>query len=446
MRRMLLIGQAAALVMVSSSIAAQTVGESASPQAASSTGRYVDPTLGMSLGDAITLALRQAPAIRATRAEIEVAGGRRQQAALRSNPTVSVERRDEPGGTDNQTTFGVQLPLDLYRRSARVSVADRELEVARLDVAERERLLAADVRTRYGAALAAIRELAILEELLGAVTKQLELLTARVGEGATPPLERDLLHVEAHRLAAEQRMQTSRVATSLIELKQLVGLAPDTPLTLRETLDAVVARESSLPAPPPDDDVIRARPDVRGAEARVGTADSVLRQAAVEGRPDVSVFGTYMRMDSGFMQRGFAPDGSLERVRGVFHYVAGGAMVTVPLFNRNQGTVAAARAQVAGAQAAHEAALLQAQSEAAAAHLTDASARAVVDQYRDGIRPMARKNLDVVNETFSLGRATVFDVLNEQRRYLEIERGYTEALRSAFDARTKLQLAAGEVR
>ena len=440
MTRMLLMMLVAVVFPVS------MVAQATDAQLPRSSSRYVDPAAGMSLGDAIALALRQEPAIRAARTQVDVAAGRRQQAALRANPTASVEYRDEPGGTDRQTMFGAQLPLELFRRGARVAVAEREIDVARLEVADRERLLAADVRARYGAALVAIRELTVLEELVGAVDKQLELLTARAREGAAPPLERDLLDVEVRRLRADRRLQAGRVDAALVELKRVLGLAPGVPLTLRETLDALVTRESSAPPPPTPDGVIGARPDVRAAAARIDAADAAIRQSASEGRVDVTLFGTYMRMDAGFMQRGFAPDGSLERVRGVFNYVAGGAMVMVPLFNRNQGAIAAARAERRGAEAARDAALLQAQSEAAAARVDDASAREAVTQYRDGIRPVARKNLDVVSEIFALGRATVFDVLNEQRRYLEIERAYTDALQSAFEARTRLQLAAGDIR
>ena len=444
MTRMLLIRVAAALMMASPTAAAQTASaEQTQPLPAS---RYMDPVHGLSLGDAVALALRQEPAIRATRTGIDVAVGRRQQAALRANPTATVERRGEPGGTDNQTMVGLQLPLELFRRGARISAAEREIDVMRFDVADRERLVAGDVRFRYGAALAAIRELAVLEELVGAAGKQLDVVAARAREGSVPPLERDLLDVEVRRLRADQRLQTGRVDTALLELKRVLGLAPDAPLTLSETLDALITRESALAAAPIPDNVIRARPDVRGAEARIEAADAAIRQSASEGRVDVTVFGTYMRMDAGFMQRGFGPDGHIERVRGVFNYVTGGAMIMVPLFNRNQGAIAAARAARAGAEARRDAALLQARTEAAAAATDEASARDVAAQYRDGIRPAARRNLDVVSETFALGRATVFEVLNEQRRYLEVERAYTEALRLVFEARTRLQLAAGDMR
>jgi cobalt-zinc-cadmium efflux system outer membrane protein len=153
-----------------------------------------------------------------------------------------------------------------------------------------------------------------------------------------------------------------------------------------------------------------------------------------------------MRMDAGFPQEGVNDRGDLERVRGLFHYISGGAMITVPLRNRNQGVIASAQAMRAGAEATLAAVQLTAQADVAAAQARDDYARRAVAVYAEGARTLARQNLDVVTQTYELGRATVFDVLNEQRRYLDLERAYTAALREAYDARTALRRAVGDVR
>ena len=51
------------------------------------------------------------------------------------------------------------------------------------------------------------------------------------------------------------------------------------------------------------------RSDVREADARVALADARIEQAHREGRADISVFGSYMRMDNGFSQQGVGPAG-----------------------------------------------------------------------------------------------------------------------------------------
>lgn len=405
---------------------------------------YVDVRAGVGLNEAVARALDREPALRGVRTQIDIARGLREQAGLRPNPTLSFERRDEPAGSDSLTSAGVEWPLDLFRRRGRIDVADRELAATEFAVAERERQLAGDVRLQYGATAVAVRDVQVADDLVATARRQLDLVRARVESGATPPLEADLLDVELRRIDAERLLAAGRAEAALVRLKQLLGMSPEEPLLLSETLEGLVAGNASdaVGVAPPS---TATRPDVRAAEARVTIAEAKIDQARNEGRVDVSLFGSYMRMDSGFPQLGFNTAGTLERVRGRFNYVAAGAMLMVPLFNRNQGQVAAAQAERTGATARREAAELGARAEVAAAQARDTRARQSVALYADGVRKLARHNLDVVRETFDLGRATVFEVLTEQRRYLEIEQAYTAALREAWEARAALKLATGDM-
>ena len=410
-------------------------------------GRFVDPVNGLSLEQAIARAIEQEPSLRAARSQMEVAQGTKMQASRRPNPSVSFERREEPGGTDNLTTVGVEWPLDLFRRGGRIAVADREVATAQLAVADRERVLATDVRTRYGDVLATIRDLALFDEIVAATQKQFDLLRSRVDQGASPPLERDLLDVEFRRVQAERLLQAARTETAVFELKRVLGMKADATLTVRDTFEALVQRESAV-APQFRDmsTSVEQRADVREAAARIETAIARIDRAQSEGRFDVSLFGNYMRMDAGFPQRGFAPDGRLERVRGQFNYWSAGAMVTIPVLNRNQGEVAVARAEQTGAVAAHDAVRLAAEAEFASARARDERAREAVNIFGAGAQALARQNLAVVGQSYELGRVTVFEVLAERRRYLDVERAYTETLRAAYEARTALNRALGEGR
>ena len=432
-------------------IATLSAGVSGSAQSpggqAPSADRFVDPVNGLSLEQAIARAIEQEPSLRAARSQVEEAQGTKIQASLRPNPSVSFERREEPGGTDNLTTIGVEWPLDLFRRDGRVAVADREVATAQLAVADRQRVLAADVRTRYGEVLATIRDLALFDQIVAATAIQFDLLWSRVEQGASPPLERDLLDVELRRVQAERLLQTARAETAVFELKRVLGMKADAALTVRETFEGLVQRESAVALPVRDTSTaVEQRADVREAAARIDTAVAKIDRAQSDGRFDVSLFGNYMHMDAGFPQRGFAPDGGLERVRGQFNYWSAGAMVTIPVLNRNQGEVAVARAERTGATAAYEAARLAAEAEVASARARDDRAREAVKIYGTGAQALARQNLAVVGQSYELGRVTVFEVLAERRRYLDVERAYTEALRSAYEARTALNRALGEGR
>jgi len=402
--------------------------------------QYLDRQNGLSLSDAIAGALEREPALRAARTEIEVARGMREQAAFRPNPMMSFERREQPDGQDNQTMLGVEWPLDLFRRRARVTVADREAEAVEQSVADRARMLVADVRLKYGEAAVAIRALAIADNLAASAERDLVLRRARVDEGASPPLERDLLDVELRRLESERLIAQGMVESAIVELKRVVGIRPEMAVRLQDTIDALVPR-ADLPVSP---SVAPQRPDVRQAEVRVQLADARIERARSEGRFDMSLFGSYMRMASGFPQQGFNREGRLEPVQGVFHYLAGGTTITLPLRNRNQGEIAAARSERAGAEARLEAAQLAADAEVASAAAQDTRARQALEIIEVAVG-LSRQNLEVIRQTYELGRATVPEVLAEQRRYLELETAYTGMLRTTYEARVMLLRARGDL-
>jgi cobalt-zinc-cadmium efflux system outer membrane protein len=130
-----------------------------SPQTERLGERYLDPVGGLEIDRAVAQALEQEPSLRAARTEVDAAQGMRVQAGLRPNPMLSFSQQSEPGGTDSQTRIEVVWPLDLFRKTGRVDAAEREIDATRHGIADRERLLAADVRTRYGEAAVAVRTL-----------------------------------------------------------------------------------------------------------------------------------------------------------------------------------------------------------------------------------------------------------------------------------------------
>lgn len=402
------------------------------------------PPGALTMHDAIVMALEREPGLRAETTAIEVAKGDLSQAALRPNPMVSFGQLQQPGGSDNQTMINVEMPLDLFRAPARVAVAARNLEATESRVADRGRVLAAEVRAAYGAAAAAARNLEILDQITEAAARQFEVVRGRVEAGAAPPLERDLLAVERHRIDAERMIERAAVDAALLELKRLLGLDPAEPLALGETLEGLAAEPGGGNTPSPlDDTALQRRPDVREAEAQVSLAEAKTELARREGRLDMAIFGAYTRMQTSFPQRGFTADGALQPVGAAFHYFSAGARFTLPLRNDNRGSVAAARAQESAAAAWRRATELRARTEVATAAIQDTRSRAAGEIYAREVRPLARQNLDVVTQAYELGRGTVADVLAEQRRYLDIERAYTDVLKHAFDARTSLLTALG---
>src|SRR5260370_16362409 len=129
--------------------------------------RYADPEAGLTVDQAVAYALEHNGELLAARKEIDAASALVKQASFRANPKVDASVSKTITATDNNITVNGMLPLELGgRRPARIRVAERELEMRQQDVANRERMLAADVRAKFREALAAILKPRFAQDLL----------------------------------------------------------------------------------------------------------------------------------------------------------------------------------------------------------------------------------------------------------------------------------------
>lgn len=384
-------------------------------------------------------ALAGSPRLGAMQAEVDAAAGRLLQAALRPNPMLEVEGMKSVEGPDNTIGVRLALPLDLNgRKASRVAVAERELEVLRARLADEVRRLRAEVRMTAGEWLAAHRDLAFTRELLAASREALALVRGRVERGGAAPLDERLMTVELNRLETERRLLEARERVVSLEARALAGLAPETPLEIRGDLEA-------LPVAVPNDAARRAleRPDVEAARLEVAAARARVDRERAEGRWDATLSLGYERQRTGFDLMGIAKDGSMRMIDDTFNMVGGSVSVMLPVRNRNQGNVAAAAAEGVAARERLELARLMARQDVAAAVAQYDAARQALELYRTGVRELAKENFAVVRRTHELGRVPLTEVIAEQRRFIEIEKGYTQALKQAYEAAVTIERAVG---
>ena len=396
--------------------------------------------LELTIDELVARALAENPDLRAARTEVDAAVGRLRQAALRPNPMLELGGQ-KALSPDNNLMVGLTVPLDRGgRKEGRVAVAERELEMKRAQVKDRERRVAGDARMKAGEYLAARRNLGVTDELLQVNRDALGLVQNRVRQGAAPALEENLMLVEVNRLDASRQVQASRVEIAALQLKALAAIGPDVPLTIRgdlaataPALDVAEALRRALAA--------RADLDAARADVRMGAAKIQKEQA--EGRWDASVNVGYQRQDFGFMLNGLTDSGQTRPIQDVFHYFGAGVSIMLPVRNRNQGNIAAAEADARGAERRLEFAELIVRQEVSAAFAQYEGARRSLDIYERGVRNVARRNLDVVRQTYGLGRTSLLDVVAEQRRYVDIENGYTGVLKQVYDAVVEIQRSVG---
>jgi len=392
--------------------------------------------------DLVRRALASNAEMAAARMEIDRGRARLRQAGLRPNPSVEFLQQNgvfnSPG--ERGTSIGFALPIELAgQRGRRIDLARAELEASEAEVADRERRLALEVRATYAETLAASRELEVTRDLRSLDVETARIVEARVAEGDAAPLELDLLRAEIDRLRARLALIEGRLQASTLRLKQIVGIPPDEPLQIREALTAPLG-----PDPPASLDAavgiaLRARPDLRFARLSEEVARAGYRLARAQAAPQVTAFVQYSNILGTFDNSPVGVITDRDRLLGL------GVSVTLPILNRNQGAKAEAQLAITQARRRHEFLESAVRAEVAAAYRRYEAAQASLQTYERDVIARSTQNIRTMRAAYEAGAFRITEVINEQRRLLDTQREFTQALAERYRALADLQAAMGAI-
>src|SRR6267378_3934695 len=428
------------LLLAQTQLTAQAQTPKTDDKQSASLSHYIDQTSGLTADDLVAYALGHNLELQAARNEIDATKAMVKQARLRANPKVDIGVSQNVTGTDHTIDVGGMLPLELGgRRPARITVAEREVEVREHEFVNRERLLAGEVRMKFGETLAQSLKLSPTDERVESNQQSFNLVAARVLEGATPPLEQNMVLVELNRLRSQRESAEGKLETLILELKNLIGMQPQEPLRLRGDFDHLVDQLPSVVEA--TDRALHDRPDLMAARAVETWSDARIEQARAEGRLDASLSAGYEHMTFGFPVRGVDDAGRLQPVSGGFHYLKFGVSLDLPVRNKNQGAVEAAVAESEAAKRRREFAELAVKHDVASAYAQYERSVRAMEIFRVGVNEQAKANLDVVRQTYELGSKTLIDYLVEQRHFIDLENDFIDAQLAAYNARVQIARA-----
>jgi len=116
--------------------------------------------------------------------------------------------------------------------------------------------------------------------------------------------------------------------------------------------------------------------------------------------------------------------------------------IPIPVFDRNQGGRAAARAHLDAAESRQLALerAVTAEVEAAVSRLS--SSERILALLEQGVIPQLAENLKLTQEAYRLGEVGILSVIDEQKKFFEVNDGYLSALHGRRVAFIKLETAA----
>jgi cobalt-zinc-cadmium efflux system outer membrane protein len=387
------------------------------------------PERGLHLEDFERIAIANNPTIPQAEANLRIAEGLARQAGLYPNPSAGYYGDEirggylgggQQGGYLSQTiVLGGKLGAARREASLRAKQAATTIEIQRLRIRN-------NVRSLFYHALAAQRLVEVRQNLArlaaDAVTTTRQL--ANVGQADRP----DILQAEVEQQEAGMAVlvATEQLDAAWRALAAVSG-KPGMPLArLAGDLEAVpdlnypdwLAR--TLHDSP---EVTLARQDLQRAEASLAVA----RKAPI---PDLQL--------TGIVVQNFEPlEVPSPRITGVQAGVQLG--VELPLFNRNQGNIAAAREDIERARQDLARLQLRLQRDLAARFSDYNSARLIVRQYKTGMMPRAEQAYKMYRANYENMAGAYPQVLISQRTLFQLEAGYVQALDHAWQSALAIQ-------
>ncbi len=383
------------------------------------------PADGLTLDIAIDRLVRANYDLRTKFQEIPKADADVLSAGLRGNPMVFGSADNVPYGSyspqrpgENSYDVTVIQPVDInHKRDMRIAVASRAKRVLEAQYQDAVRLEIDNLYTVFVDVLAMRESVRYLEASVIALDEVIRVVKQQLRGEQIPvtTLDRLSLQRESVALALEEARAAQTRAREVLATLLDLPVGDDRELAIRGKL---LTPKANLP---PVEDLVGIalgnRPDVIAYRLGVQRARTDVGLAQREAFPDIFVLYTPW----GF--RNNVPTGGQNASSwGV------GALVAVPIFNRNQGNVR--RAQINVAQTRTELGGLEkhVETDVRTAHRDVVTTRSIVERLEHNVLPRARSIRDQTLKLFRTGHVSAIEYLNAQREYSEIVRQYRDAL------------------
>jgi len=374
------------------------------------------------------MALQKNPTLAQSTANIRAAEGRRKQSGLYPNPTVGYQGEEIRGGSFRGGEQGFFVQQDIVisgKLGLNRKIFDREKEQAETEAGEQKLRVLTNVRMSYIQGLAAQQTLELRQSLSKLAQDAVETShqLANVGQADAPDVLESEVEAQQADLAvtmAEQNQQ--RVWKELA----VVGGNPRLPLT---RLKGNLEETSSVN---PDDlveNIVNESPVVKIADLGVKRAEAALARAKREPIPDLQFRG-------GMQQNRELSETSRQPV-GLQGFAEVG--VQIPIFNRNQGNIAASKADLERAQREVERVKLVLRERAARVVQNYTFSQTAVERYKNQMIPRAQKAYDMYMNKYRDMAAAYPQVLIAQRTLMQLNVSYVNALESFATSSLELQ-------
>lgn len=370
---------------------------------------------GTTLAEAVFLAQTSNPALREASAKVGVAQGNAVQVGLPPNPTFFTSSPQWAGSISQYNWVLGQDFITAGKLGLNRSVAYRSVEQAQLDFTRTRFEVLTGVRRAFYVAAAAQRRNEVLGQLTQVAARTRDVGKKLLQAGEANSADTTLLDIEHDKAEMAYRNSAATLAAARKQLTATIGV-PELDLGSLQfdlTVELPDYEFEALRQGVVDQNAIAAI-----AAVEIRKSQFQLRRATAEPWPNFNIQAGYQysvegpRYDQGFGQ----------------------FTTSLPLWNRNQGGIQSARADIARAQAGLQRVENELSQQTAVALGQYLAASERVKIYEQQLLPKSREVFRVNGSLFEQGQTDFLRLLQAQKTLIEVDLGYVEAQEARLTA------------
>ncbi|MEO2091408.1 MAG: TolC family protein, partial [Gemmataceae bacterium] len=365
----------------------------------------------------IQTALTRNPRLGRASFAIDAARGRYTQAGLYPNPVFAFAADELGDRTGPSGILSPQVSQEIVRGGKlklSQAVAAREVDQASLTLMAERYALVGAVRASFYEVLALQQRAAILKDLVKLADQAVDLGRQSFEAKQVARLDLVQLEVEAERFRADAESVERELPAAF---RRLSAAAGDPRLPLSSVVGALDAVLPEYDLEQTKESVLAFHPEVRAAKVGIERTQAALRRAQAEPIPNVTVSSGYTRQN-----QNRSNDWAV------------GVSVPLPVWNRNQGNIRAAQAEVGAAVLDVARVENDLTDRLALAFRTYTAAKQRAGRYTSAILPRAEETYKLSLEAFKGGQFEYLRVLQAQRAVAEARLEYNRALGEGWRA------------
>ena len=390
----------------------------------------VNPTGIITLEQALSLALLNNPELAGFSLEVRASEAKTLQAGLRPNPELGVDLEQFGGSGDfkgvktAQTTVLLSQLIEMGgKRIKRTRVAALEKDLSGWDYETKRLDVLTSVAKNFVEVLSDQELVAQNEELLRISEQVHHGVAERVEAGKISPLE----ETKAGVTLANTRIGLEQAKSSLRAARKKLSATWGEPSPSFTKADGDL--RTLLPAPSEEelDRLISQNPDVARWVKEMEQRRAALESEKAKAIPDITLRAGMQRFNE-------TEDSAL----------VVGISMPLPVFDRNQGNIRAARYKLAKAREEARAAEVKAGANLGESYQAFSYAYAEAMSLSNEVLPAAQRAFDAAEEGFREGKFDYLELLDAQRTLFEAKVKHIQALSAYHRAKADVERLVGQ--